>query len=201
MKILCIGIDPGTSGGIGAVASDGGVARAWPMPATTRDLCALIESLHVEGSTLAALERVWSSPGWGHVGAFRFGLNYGDIRGILTALRIPFDEVLPRDWQRVIGVVYPKGKPRDKNITKRRAQALFPNHTITHAIADALLIAEFCRRVHGGRNGTTHKADRSRQGETREEFERDRFGETGDRLREESRRIGRQAWGNPTARP
>lgn len=36
-----------------------------------------------------------------------------------------------------------------KNLTKARAQQLWPEYPrITHAIADALLIAEFCRRVH-----------------------------------------------------
>ena len=35
----------------------------------------------------------------------------------------------------------------DKNVTKSRAQELFPELKITHAIADALLIAEYGRRV------------------------------------------------------
>jgi hypothetical protein len=35
----------------------------------------------------------------------------------------------------------------DKNVTKRRAQQLFPQLKVTHAIADALLIAEYGRRV------------------------------------------------------
>jgi hypothetical protein len=35
----------------------------------------------------------------------------------------------------------------DKNITKRKAQELFPEIKITHAIADSLLIAEYGRRV------------------------------------------------------
>jgi hypothetical protein len=35
----------------------------------------------------------------------------------------------------------------DKNITKRKAQELFPEIKITHAIADSLLIAEYGRRL------------------------------------------------------
>lgn len=38
----------------------------------------------------------------------------------------------------------------DKNITKQRAQQLFPSAKVTHKIADALLLAEYCRRVHRG---------------------------------------------------
>jgi hypothetical protein len=35
----------------------------------------------------------------------------------------------------------------DKNVTKSRAQELFPEVKVTHAIADALLIAEYGRRI------------------------------------------------------
>jgi hypothetical protein len=38
----------------------------------------------------------------------------------------------------------------DKNISKRRAQELFPSLKITHAVADALLIAEYGRRLERG---------------------------------------------------
>jgi hypothetical protein len=72
----------------------------------------------------------------------------------LAAQRIPFEEVLPQRWQKAMGIVYPKGQGRrDKNITKQRAQALFPQLTVTHYGADALIIAEFCRRLHGVANG------------------------------------------------
>ncbi len=48
-------------------------------------------------------------------------------------------------WQKEMGCLT-KG---DKNVTKRRAQELFPTLKITHAIADALLIAEY-GRTQGG---------------------------------------------------
>jgi hypothetical protein len=35
----------------------------------------------------------------------------------------------------------------DKNVSKRKAQELFPQLKITHATADALLLAEFGRRA------------------------------------------------------
>jgi hypothetical protein len=38
----------------------------------------------------------------------------------------------------------------DKHISKQRAQQLFPSAKVTHAIADALLLAEYCGRVHRG---------------------------------------------------
>ena len=34
----------------------------------------------------------------------------------------------------------------DKNVTKRKAQSLFPWVKVTHAIADSMLLAEYCRQ-------------------------------------------------------
>jgi hypothetical protein len=146
--MLYLGIDPGVSGGIAALDEHGTVIWAEKMPATEADI--LHHLTKYDRVARAVLERVWSSPGWGHVGAFKFGLSYGALRMALTAARFPFEEVLPRTWQKELGCA--SGK--DKNITKRRAQALFPTLTVTHATADALLLAEYCRRLHG-RNAAT----------------------------------------------
>lgn len=144
-----IGLDPGQSGGIAILTARGEVVYVVAMPDTERDI--LLALAPTDGTpSFAVLERVWSSPGWGHVGAFKFGMSYGGLRMALSAVKVPFDEVLPKKWQQVMGVSYPAGKPRDKNVSKRRAQQLFPNLTIKHAIADALLIAEYCRRIRTG---------------------------------------------------
>lgn len=150
--MIYVGVDPGVSGGI-AIIEDGQLPQVFKMPGTERDLLDILgpsmangralESIH---ETHAVLERVSASPQMGVVSAFTFGKGYGAIRMALTAAYIPFDEVSPLKWQTVMGC-RTKG---DKNITKRRAQALFPETRITHAIADALLLAEYCRRVHRG---------------------------------------------------
>jgi hypothetical protein len=160
---LYIGIDPGASGGIAILDAQGEPFAVSVMPATEQDLYNLLprdghrvaQLDHID--VRAALEHVWSTPGQG--GAFKFGVNVGLCRMALTAAGIPFDQVLPRAWQKEIGVVYPKGATdtEKKNITKRRAQQLFPRLMITHAIADSVLIAEFCRRVHTGRIPRTGK--------------------------------------------
>ena len=145
--MVYIGIDPGQSGGIAIIhngRAGGANVEAMKMPATERDLCEALRPYQGYPAH-AVLERVWSSPGWGHVGAFKFGLSYGAVRATLTCLDIPFDEVLPVKWQTVLGC----RSGGDKNITKRRAQSLYPRLKVTHAIADALLIAEFCRRLRG----------------------------------------------------
>jgi hypothetical protein len=55
----------------------------------------------------------------------------------LVASGIPFERVTPAKWQRELGCLT-KG---DKNVTKRKAQELFPDVKVTHANADALLLA------------------------------------------------------------
>lgn len=60
----------------------------------------------------------------------------------LTAAGIPFDEVSPAVWQKYLGCL----TGGDKNVTKAKAQQLFPHITVTHAIADAILIGEYLRR-------------------------------------------------------
>ena len=61
----------------------------------------------------------------------------------LCAATIPYEEVTPQKWQKALGC----RTGGDKNVSKARAQALFPLQNITHAIADALLLAEYCRRL------------------------------------------------------
>lgn len=153
--MLFIGIDPGVGGGLAIIASDRTVWGVTKMPRTERELVDTLKNVQAfarkTGTPLSALlERVWSVPIQGHVGAFTFGMSYGTIRGVLTALDIPWGVVLPKAWQSALGIVYPE-KSTDtvkKNITKERAQRLFRKITVTHAVADAMLLAEFHRRTY-----------------------------------------------------
>lgn len=149
--MIYIGIDPGKGGGIAMVNETGAVVLATKMPATEREILdvftswvprgAMREVVHNERR--AILELVRSSPQMGVVSAFTFGQGLGALRMALTAARIPYDEVTPGKWQMAMGC----RSGGDKNITKRRAQELFPDVTVTHALADALLLAEYGRRL------------------------------------------------------
>ena len=145
--VTYIGIDPGQSGGIAILEYDGSVFWFGKMPETEAEVLMILRPF-IGGHARAVLEHVWSSPGWGHVGAFKFGKSFGGLRMALTAASIPFEQVVPRTWQKAVGVFYPKGitKVEKKNISKALAKKLFPKIKITHAIADALLLAEYCRR-------------------------------------------------------
>ena len=133
-----IGIDPGKAGGIVRMSPTGEVIEAVKMPATVADIYLALD----RGPARVWLEHVHSSPQMGVVSAFTFGRGYGQLEGVLQGLLLPYERVTPGKWQRAMGCLS-KG---DKNVTKRRAQELFPQVKVTHAIADALLIAEYGRR-------------------------------------------------------
>lgn len=143
--MIAIGIDPGVNGGIAFI--DGADAYAVAMPETEADILEVL-SLYPGERKFAALEFVRSSPQMGVKSAFTFGQGFGALRMALVASKIPFEEVTPRKWQSSLGCL----SGGSKNVTKGKAQELFPNLKITHAIADALLIAEFCRRTYANRD-------------------------------------------------
>ena len=146
--MIYIGIDPGLSGGIAKLKEDGTVLVIEKMPPTDLDVYDALAALDC-GPEKAMLERVSASPQMGVTSAFTFGKGYGGLRMALTASGIPFDEVTPQRWQKAMQCLT-KG---DKNVSKRRAQQLFPQVKVTHYLADALLIAEYCRRFHLGMLG------------------------------------------------
>lgn len=157
MSLFVIGVDPGVSGGIACIDADN---RAWAskMPETETDLLEHlreIQALSAEHFTCCYVEQVWSRPTDGGVQAFKFGKSYGTILGILAAMSFRREFVSPQKWQTALGC----RTGGDKNVSKRKAQELFPDLRITHAIADALLIAEYGRRTEGKASCT--KADGS----------------------------------------
>ena len=143
-----IGIDPGCNGGIAWITD--GKACAEKMPDTLQDLWELLDNIASVckyenrcACVKAYIEQVHSSPQMGVKSAFTFGNGFGHLEMALTAAAIPFERVRPQVWQKAIGCLT-KG---NKNITKAKAQELFPGIKVTHAIADSLLIAEYNRRI------------------------------------------------------
>ena len=136
-----LGIDPGKSGAL-ALVDNVGAKYTFKLSNTERDVwdCLKEWKPYIE---CAYLERVSAMPRQGVSSTFKFGTSYGFLRGVLVALEVPFEAVTPAKWQRAMSCLT-KG---DKNVTKSRAQELFPEVKVTHAIADALLIAEYGRRI------------------------------------------------------
>lgn len=147
-----IGADPGVSGGI-AILSDS-TTDVFKMPETERDLWDSLNGLRAQ--CIGLLEQLGATPRDKETGQARqspssmlkMGRNYGSLRMAFVAAGIPFEEVLPRKWQAEYGLLSKpnESKTDKKNRHKQKAQNLFPSVKVTHATADALLIAEYCRR-------------------------------------------------------
>ena len=136
-----LGIDPGISGGLAIVNSLGELSDAVGFKNLTET--DINDWMLAYPYSLALLEKVHSMPKQGVKSTFTFGQSYGLLRGVLVANNLKREFVPPQVWQKALGCMT-KG---DKNVTKAKAQELFPNRKITHAIADACLIAEYARRL------------------------------------------------------
>jgi hypothetical protein len=147
-----IGIDPGLSGGFAILYANVSPLTC-KMPETESDLLDHLEAAAViTGPVYAFVEKVNAGPKMGSSAAFKFGQNVGCIRMAVLAAGIRLEYVTPQKWQKEFGlIVKGRGLGQDdtskKNRNKARAQELFPGTKITHAIADALLIAEYGRRI------------------------------------------------------
>lgn len=165
--MIYLGIDPGVSGGIAGLTASGELVRAVKMPETAAELVALFQEIAAPLKAIgrrprAALELVaaWAPKGqrMGATSAFTFGKGFGRLEAALAAADIPYDLVVPRKWQAALSCV----THGDKNISKARALQLFPGSSVTHATADAMLLAEYCRRGYVG--SVQQSASRSTNG-------------------------------------
>lgn len=152
--MVYIGVDPGKKGGWAVIAESetGTLVKSYPWDdvffvTDMRALAAMHEQR--EGNIVAAVEKVGAMPGQGVTSMFTFGQGYGFILGVLTALGIPFQVVPPREWKKEFGL------NSDKSKSIEVCHRLFPDvdlkrtekcRTDSDGKAEALLIAEWCRR-------------------------------------------------------
>jgi crossover junction endodeoxyribonuclease RuvC len=149
---IFMGIDPGTKGGLVML----GDYRNDPMymrfsKSTWHDVgTAIIAFSRDEMFPVAVIERVSSMPGQGVSSTFKFGHAAGIVEGMLIARRIPYHVLTPANWPKEF-IPPRKGEPKTdhKRRLKEAAQRLFPNEPICNEIADAYLLAEYCRRKWG----------------------------------------------------
>ena len=151
--MIYIGIDPGATGALVALYDDL-EATVTPMPPTMPEILEWFndETNGPYGKAHAIIEKVGGyiagreAPG---SAMFNFGKGYGALLMALCAAGVPHEEVPPNVWMRGLGISpRKKGEARKdwKNRLKAKAQQLFPREKVTLVTADALLIAEYCRR-------------------------------------------------------
>ena len=143
-----IAIDPGVGGGIAYIDTDGSV-HALPMPSTLHDINEQLMIL-CRGTTvpfipatvfLEELPKFAGKMSGSSIGVmFR---NYGRIEGLLAAYEARIEYLPPKKWQTALGLGDKKTHGnRWKAHLKGRAQALYPQLSVTLKTADALLILE-----------------------------------------------------------
>jgi crossover junction endodeoxyribonuclease RuvC len=149
-----LGVDPGADGGWAVLGngpepvmaecfkSSSGIAWAdWA------DLLATLQVTH------AVVEKVHAMPGQGVTSMFSMGHNLGCIEGVLLAKRIPYRLVAPQSWKKIIL----RDGAHDKSGAIAYCRRAFPNVDLRRSAtarlphdgkADALCMAELCRRDH-----------------------------------------------------
>ena len=154
MKI--ISFDPGQKGAICILLN--GAATFYPMPQTPDEISSLMIA-YGWGEYHVFVEKAQAMPKNGAVGMFNYGRGFGEILGILTYHKAPFTLVHPRTWCRLMH----QGTSKDGTAKSRSLEAarrLFPNANLFRSVRckkpdegfiDALLIAEYGRRVMSGK--------------------------------------------------
>lgn len=170
---IILGVDPGLSGAVAAVTRDGCALWACPLPCVVHpprrkggrslrllDAAALARTLTLERGrvALAVVEEVHSMPRQGVASTFSFGRGLGAIEGILATLHVPVRLVSPQRWK--AEVLGPRLRPESwsKGAAVAYAQRRFPGIALVpprgrvphDGLAEALLIAEFGRRLLAG---------------------------------------------------
>lgn len=154
MKVM--GIDPGLSGGIAFY--DGNALKVFATPVLTENfikngkkatrslmnLDAVRDLILEHKPDTAVLEKVAARSGQGVTSMFRFGTNYGEHRGMMAALNIPFIEVTPQVWKKD----YRLNSDKDESLDL--AREIFPDHAKTSfklkkhdGLAEAALLAKY----------------------------------------------------------
>ena len=154
-----IGIDPGASGAAVAIFEDGTIKVCRFSKSTEKDVWIFLSDLAMDYACFCVKEKVWAMPatnedgskrGMGAMTSFVFGENNGFIKGLLVAAMIPYEEKVPQTWQKSFGMKKEKGEmqPSYKRKLKEKAEQLYPSLKITTDTADAVLIADFCKKIH-----------------------------------------------------
>jgi hypothetical protein len=153
--IRVVGIDPGKSGGI---AFYGEAVTVFPMPDNLTDLAVHFDT-HKNSIDHVFLEKAQPMPKQGVVSVYGYGHHNGAIEGILSAYFIPYTLVKPQTWMKVMHAGADSGldtKGKSVQVCRR----LFPGVDLTpgkktkphDGMAEALLIAEYGRRILTGRS-------------------------------------------------
>lgn len=159
--MIIIGIDPGKSGGIAWYSPlHGMLCEVMP---TTPDgihapaLHSLLKQIAKDSDAHVFLEKSQAMPKNGAVSMFNYGVGYGIIQGLISAMNLPMTLVPPRIWTKIMHAgADSDNDAKDKSLVI--ALRLFPDQTFLatdkskkphEGLIDAVLICEYGRRLLG----------------------------------------------------
>ena len=159
-RILFAGIDPGASGAMAILASDGTLVDTYAFDKHEMFVgygipSALKHFLEKHGIKLLCLEKVSAMPKQGVSSTFKFGKGYGMIIGVLESMGVPHVYVTPQKWQKKVLAGLTRG---DKNVAKDYCRRKYPMKMllgterckVPHSgICDAICMAEYIRLTEG----------------------------------------------------
>lgn len=147
---MIIGIDPGNTGALALIDDDGFVdvvdmplvANGKKQQVNPSELAKVVQSMMALGAKKAILEKVGAMPGQGVTSMFNFGMGFGVIQGVLSAVELPYTLVTPQRWKKAASLI---GKEKDN--ARTLAQQLYPSAPLGRkkdiGRADAILIARY----------------------------------------------------------
>lgn len=172
---IFIGADPGVKGALAAIKADPRAADrmigTWDLPRKDGkpDLVAIgaivRELLAMDAEAYAIVEKI--RPFGKNVrGIHKLAQNAGHLESAMAVLGVLVEAAAPDKWQPAILGRFPKGESKAASL--RVAALLFPmaelsrknkngSTTLFDGRADALCLAEYCRRVHQFRNLTARR--------------------------------------------
>ena len=150
MKSIYIGIDVGKSGGMAIIIDNGKKScrraiKYIPDHAILRDTIESLIDNHNYPQIYCLIEKVHSMPKQGVKSTFSFGENYGFWKGLLCGLDIYYKEITPQAWMKYFKIPKFQSKKERKNYIKVLAHKKFPAIKMNLYVADACMIAQYCK--------------------------------------------------------
>ena len=157
--MMVVGVDPGQTGALVLLESDGTFVTAAEMPGvgaepSAADFGALLEAMGTPADLFVFVEAPFANNRASSIAQLNQGVGFGILLGVIGALGYRHERVRPADWKRGLGL------PMSKDLTyaaKKRnsriwASRLWPEEahrwtkTNSDGCAEAALIGEYGRR-------------------------------------------------------
>jgi crossover junction endodeoxyribonuclease RuvC len=147
--ICILGIDPGLSGALGFYFPAVGRVCVEDTPLANGEVNAPVLAKRILdfSPSMVVLEHVHSMPKQGVSSTFKFGMSFGEVRGVVGALGIPLYLVSPRKWKSHYHLTADKEEARAKAIQLFPQNADRMNRKKHHGRAEAALLAKYGAEV------------------------------------------------------